>query len=126
VNGSPTSLATLEEMGGWLIDLHGPHDHQSLLQPRLQLSLVDAYGGLNSQRESFAEQLSQRSRLQQAKAALIVDEGDDKAKRPKTVPEVRAAPSPYNNLSTRHISHQPYHSSPPPSRAGACGPIPLQ
>ena len=74
VNGSPTSLATLEEMGGWLIDLHGPHDHQSLLQPRLQLSLVDAYGGLNSQRESFAEQLSRRSRLQQAKAALIVDE----------------------------------------------------
>jgi len=74
VNGSPTSLATLEEMGGWLIDLHGPHDHQSLLQPRLQLSLVDAYGGLDSPRESFAERLRQRSRLQQAKAALIVDE----------------------------------------------------
>jgi DNA repair protein RecN (Recombination protein N) len=37
-------------MGGWLIDLHGPHDHQSLLQPRLQLSLVDAYGGLEPQR----------------------------------------------------------------------------
>lgn len=74
VNGSPTSLATLEEMGGWLIDLHGPHDHQSLLQPRLQLSLVDAYGGLDSQRESFAERLGRRSRLQAAKAALIVDE----------------------------------------------------
>ena len=74
VNGSPTTLATLEELGGWLIDLHGPHDHQSLLQPRLQLSLVDAYGGLDSQREAFAELLRRRSRIQEAKAALIVDE----------------------------------------------------
>ncbi len=74
VNGSPTTLATLEEMGGWLIDLHGPHDHQSLLQPRLQLSLVDAYGGLDPQREAFAERLRRRSELQKAKAALIVDE----------------------------------------------------
>ena len=74
VNGSPTTLATLEEMGGWIIDLHGPHDHQSLLHPRLQLSLVDAYGGLDPLREAFADQLRRRTRLQEAKAALIVDE----------------------------------------------------
>ncbi len=74
VNGSPTTLATLEEMGGWLIDLHGPHDHQSLLQPRLQLSLVDAYGGLESERDAFALRLRRRAELEQAKAALIVDE----------------------------------------------------
>jgi DNA repair protein RecN (Recombination protein N) len=74
VNGSPTTLATLEEMGGWLIDLHGPHDHQSLLHPRLQLSLVDAYGGLDPLREAFADQLRRRASLQEAKATLIVDE----------------------------------------------------
>jgi len=74
VNGSATTLATLEEMGGWLIDLHGPHDHQSLLHPRLQLSLVDAYGGLDALREAFAGHLRHRARLREAKAALIVDE----------------------------------------------------
>ncbi len=74
INGSPTTLSTLEELGGWLIDLHGPHDHQSLLQPRLQLSLVDAYGGLDARREAFAELLRHRSRIQESKAALIVDE----------------------------------------------------
>lgn len=74
VNGSPTTLATLEEMGAWLIDLHGPHDHQSLLHPRLQLSLVDSYGGLDPLRGAFAGLLRRRSEIQEAKAALVVDE----------------------------------------------------
>ena len=74
INGSPTTVATLEELGGWLVDLHGPHDHRSLLQPRLQLSLVDAHGALDSRREAFAELLRRRTRIQEAKAALIVDE----------------------------------------------------
>ena len=34
VNGSPTTLATLATLGQWLVDIHGPHEHQSLLQPR--------------------------------------------------------------------------------------------
>src|SRR5689334_10991306 len=31
VNGSPTTLAILKSIGDELVDLHGPHDHQSLL-----------------------------------------------------------------------------------------------
>ena len=31
VNGSPTTLATLAALGEWLVDMHGPHEHQSLL-----------------------------------------------------------------------------------------------
>ena len=31
VNGSPTTLAVLKQLGDLLVDLHGPHDHQSLL-----------------------------------------------------------------------------------------------
>src|SRR4051812_39067686 len=30
VNGSPTTLSVLKEIGDGLVDLHGPHDHQSL------------------------------------------------------------------------------------------------
>ena len=33
INGSPTTLAHLKELGDDLVDLHGPHDHQSLLSP---------------------------------------------------------------------------------------------
>ena len=31
VNGSPTTLSVLKRLGDELVDLHGPHDHQSLL-----------------------------------------------------------------------------------------------
>ena len=37
VNGSPTTLALLRAIGDELVDLHGPHDHQSLLDPDRQL-----------------------------------------------------------------------------------------
>src|SRR5437867_2005564 len=30
INGSPTKLQTLAALGEWLVDIHGPHEHQSL------------------------------------------------------------------------------------------------
>ena len=38
INGSPTTLAVLKSLGDDLVDLHGPHDHQSLLAPERQLN----------------------------------------------------------------------------------------
>ena len=43
INGSPTTLAVLKSLGDELVDLHGPHDHQSLLSPERQLDLLDAF-----------------------------------------------------------------------------------
>ena len=43
INGSPTTLAVLKTVGDELVDLHGPHDHQSLLSPDRQLGLLDAF-----------------------------------------------------------------------------------
>ena len=54
VNGSPTTSNALAALGEWLVDIHGPHDHQSLLHPAKQLALLDAFGDLDSLRESFA------------------------------------------------------------------------
>src|SRR5919108_4308645 len=45
VNGSASTLALLAELGSRLVDLHGQHDHQSLLRPRQQRAVLDAYGG---------------------------------------------------------------------------------
>jgi DNA repair protein RecN (Recombination protein N) len=74
VNGSPTTLAVLAELGQWLVDIHGPHDHQSLLHAAQQLAILDAFGDLSAPRESFADLLRQRATLASEKAALIVDE----------------------------------------------------
>ncbi len=74
INGSPTTLAVLAQIGEWLVDMHGPHDHQSLLNPAKQLLILDAFGGLEPEREAFAALVKRRTALEGEKAALIVDE----------------------------------------------------
>src|SRR5712671_2402169 len=74
VNGSPTTLNVLAALGEWLVDIHGPHDHQSLLHPAKQLGILDAFGCLNPLRDSFAALVRHRAALEAEKATLIVDE----------------------------------------------------
>jgi DNA repair protein RecN (Recombination protein N) len=74
VNGSATTLNTLAAIGEWLVDIHGPHDHQSLLHPAKQLAILDAFGGLEKEREAFGELVRRRAALENEKSALIVDE----------------------------------------------------
>jgi DNA repair protein RecN (Recombination protein N) len=45
INGCQTTLGFLKDVGDGLVDLHGPHDHQSLLSKEYQLRLVDAFAG---------------------------------------------------------------------------------
>src|SRR5689334_4709662 len=74
VNGSPTTLNALATIGGWLVDIHGPHEHQSLLNTTRQLDLLDAFGKLEDDREAFKSLLRKRAALESEKAALIIDE----------------------------------------------------
>ena len=74
VNGSATTLAVLKQIGEWLVDMHGPHDHQSLLHPARQLAILDAFGGLHEPRAAFIALLQRRAEIEQAKADLVVDE----------------------------------------------------
>ena len=74
INGSPTTLNILATLGEWLVDIHGPHEHQSLLHPARQLAILDAFGGLDGEREAFGELVRRRAALEAEKAALIVDE----------------------------------------------------
>ncbi len=74
INGSPTTLNTLAALGEWLVDIHGPHEHQSLLHPARQLAILDAFGNLDPAREAFAALVRRHAALEADKAALIVDE----------------------------------------------------
>jgi DNA repair protein RecN (Recombination protein N) len=74
VNGSPTTLQVLATLGEKLVDMHGPHEHQSLLHPACQLDILDAFAGLAPLRQRFAALVSQTRDLEQQKAAQIVDE----------------------------------------------------
>ncbi|MEO1858041.1 MAG: DNA repair protein RecN [Rubritalea sp.] len=53
VNNSPATLSVLKNLGEHLVDLHGPHDHQSLLSVERQLSMLDAYAIAQNEREAY-------------------------------------------------------------------------
>jgi len=45
VNCSPVTIQVLKGLGEHLVDLHGPHDHQSLNSRERQLEMLDKYAG---------------------------------------------------------------------------------
>jgi DNA repair protein RecN (Recombination protein N) len=55
INGSSCNLGLLKELGSLLVDLHGPHDHQSLFSRHEQTLLLDRYADALSLRNSYFE-----------------------------------------------------------------------
>lgn len=45
INGRPVALQTLRELGDFLVDIHGQHEHQSLLNAAVQRRILDEYAG---------------------------------------------------------------------------------
>jgi len=70
INGSPTTLSILKNLGDDLVDLHGPHDHQSLLSPETQLGLLDSFARAEDQLAEFQKHYRQLQTLLAEHAAL--------------------------------------------------------
>lgn len=68
VNGRPAPMATLRELGEQLVDIHGQHEHQSLLRRDAQRALLDHFGGhteaLDAVARAHAQWQETRERLQ--------------------------------------------------------------
>jgi len=70
INGSPTTLSILKKLGDELVDLHGSHDHQSLLSPETQLSLLDSFARAERQLDEYRRHYRQLQTLLAEHAAL--------------------------------------------------------
>jgi DNA repair protein RecN (Recombination protein N) len=70
INGSPTTLSILKSIGDALVDLHGPHDHQSLLSPDKQLDLLDSFARAEEQRTEYQRHFRELQTLTAEHAAL--------------------------------------------------------
>jgi DNA repair protein RecN (Recombination protein N) len=70
INGSPTTLSILKNLGDDLVDLHGPHDHQSLLSPDKQLDLLDSFARAQDQLGEYRKYYRQLQTLVAEHAAL--------------------------------------------------------
>jgi DNA repair protein RecN (Recombination protein N) len=64
INGRAATLAQLKEAGEYLVDIHGQHEHQSLLRPVAQRALLDAQAGADALAASVAESHAAWSKLE--------------------------------------------------------------
>ena len=49
INGRPVTVTQLKTLAAGLIEIHGQHEHQALLDPAQQLALLDAFGANGSE-----------------------------------------------------------------------------
>ncbi len=75
INGSPVTLQVLKALGDQLVDMHGPHDHQSLLSPDFQLQLLDAFGQCAAAADSYRREYDAWLALLAQRRALEGDTG---------------------------------------------------
>lgn len=55
INSRPVPLQMLRELGDLLVDVHGQHEHQSLLKRGIQRQILDDYAGLTEQARTLAD-----------------------------------------------------------------------
>ncbi len=58
INGQPVNLQDLKTLGGLLVDIHGQHAHQSLLEAGNQRALLDAHDGIAPLASRVAERFA--------------------------------------------------------------------
>src|SRR5947199_1576258 len=73
VNDSPVTVGLLERLGDHLVEIHGQHEHQRLLEPARQLDLLDRFGDAEELRERvgeiFARHRAAQAEVERARAA---------------------------------------------------------
>ena len=71
VDGQPATAAMLRQIGSLLVDVHGQHDHQYLLQPAHQLAVLDAYARTQAMRALFGAQYAALRDMRRRREALL-------------------------------------------------------
>lgn len=73
IDDETVTAARLVEIAGPLVELHGQHDQQRLLDERRQRDLLDAYGGHEAERAAMAEDVARWRANRAALAELTID-----------------------------------------------------
>jgi DNA repair protein RecN (Recombination protein N) len=73
INGALATAAALKDLSHRLVELHGQHEHQQLLDPEQHLPLLDSWGGLTAEREEAARAYQAVAALRQQLDRLRMD-----------------------------------------------------
>ena len=108
INGRPTPIQMLREVGTYLVDVHGQHEHQSLLKRDAQREILDDYadivddvqtlsvhyGALRALQEKL-EQIRQQTQDRSSKIELLRHEAQE-------LQALNLAPDEYAELEAEH------------------------
>ena len=84
VNGRPLLVTQLRELGQQLVNVHGQHDGQQLLDEECHLGYLDSFGGTQDVLEAFSTAYAQVRELRRERDKLQMDDGE-KARRMDTL-----------------------------------------
>jgi DNA repair protein RecN (Recombination protein N) len=73
ISGALATAAALKDLSNRLVELHGQHEHQQLLDPEQHLPLLDAWAGLTATQQSVASAFAHVRSLREALDRLRMD-----------------------------------------------------
>lgn len=73
VNSRTSTVSVLREIGECLVNIHGQHDNQILMDPEKHLSILDSYGGLEKQTEEYHESFKQLQEISRKLKKLTLE-----------------------------------------------------
>ncbi|MBQ8801366.1 MAG: DNA repair protein RecN [Clostridium sp.] len=76
VNGRPVTVAQLRELGRQLLNIHGQHDGQQLLDPACHLGYLDSFGKTAPMLSAYQEAFGKLSQIKRRIASLEMDEAE--------------------------------------------------
>ncbi|HWI19013.1 MAG TPA: DNA repair protein RecN [Vicinamibacterales bacterium] len=80
INGALATAAALKDLSNRLVELHGQHEHQQLLDPSQHLALLDAWAGLEPAREQVAAAFAKVRALREQLDRLRMDDRERAAR----------------------------------------------
>lgn len=78
INFQPANVSTLKEIGKFLINIHGQHDNQNLLNAEKHILFIDAFAENDNERSAYFEAFKNFRDISKGYNALIKDEEDKK------------------------------------------------
>ncbi len=76
VNGRPVTVGQLKALGSRLLNIHGQHDGQSLLDEEQHLVYLDSFGRVENLAEAYAEQYKHFTDIRRQMQSLQMDEAE--------------------------------------------------
>lgn len=80
INGRPATVSVLRQIGRMLVNIHGQHENQNLLQPDSHIGYLDRLGGLVPLRDAYAAEYHAYCRIARRIRAATIGE-DEKQRR---------------------------------------------